>query len=176
MEVLSNTAKCSCCYSCFSYSQFSCCCCCYCSCCWWCCCCCSYCQLSWIFFFFVKEFFIANFYPEKELGGYHNFIMPHCLLLPRNNSLFIINNHAGIILFVIDFRIVDADSSNCDFTIRFLIRVHGLPPGSFNPSSVIVLVRNLDTGQSVFLFFFLFLLAIERKIERANQPTNEVRT
>ncbi|KAL9954501.1 hypothetical protein ACROYT_G042049 [Oculina patagonica] len=36
-------------------------------------------------------------------------------------------------------RIVDADSSNCDYTIRFLIRVHGLPPGSFNPSSVIVL-------------------------------------
>lgn len=36
-------------------------------------------------------------------------------------------------------RMVDADSSNCDFTIRFLIRVHGLPPGSFNPSSVIVL-------------------------------------
>ncbi|KAJ7371019.1 hypothetical protein OS493_028176 [Desmophyllum pertusum] len=36
-------------------------------------------------------------------------------------------------------RIVDADTSNCDFTIRFLIRVHGLPPGSFNPSSVIVL-------------------------------------
>lgn len=108
------------------------------------------------FFFFVKEFFIANFYPEKELGGYHNFIMPHCLLLPRNNSLFIINNHAGIILFVIDFRIVDADSSNCDFTIRFLIRVHGLPPGSFNPSSVIVLVRNLDTGESVSFLFFSF--------------------
>lgn len=38
------------------------------------------------------------------------------------------------------FRVVDADSSNCDFTIRFIIRVHGLPPGSLNPSSVIVLV------------------------------------
>lgn len=82
--------------------------------------------------------------------------MPHCLPLPQR--LFIVKTHEGIILFVIVFRIVDADSSNCDFTIRFLIRVHGLPPGSFNPSSVIVLVRNLETGQS---------------FERANQPTNE---
>lgn len=41
------------------------------------------------------------------------------------------------------FRVVDADSSNCDFTIRFIIRVHGLPPGSLNPSSVIVLVSNV---------------------------------
>ncbi|XP_068749134.1 LOW QUALITY PROTEIN: cation channel sperm-associated auxiliary subunit gamma-like [Montipora capricornis] len=35
--------------------------------------------------------------------------------------------------------VVGADTSNCHFTIRFLIRVHGLPPGSLNPSSVIVL-------------------------------------
>ena len=65
-----------------------------------------------------------------------------------------VKTHVGIIYFIIiDFRIVDSDSSNCDFTIRFLIRVHGLPPGSFNPSSVIVLVRNLDTGQSFSIFF-----------------------
>ena len=42
--------------------------------------------------------------------------------------------------FFFPFREVDADSSNCNFTIRFLIRIHGLPPGSINPSSVIVLV------------------------------------
>lgn len=45
-----------------------------------------------------------------------------------------------LLLFFFLFREVDADSSNCNFTIRFLIRIHGLPPGSLNPSSVIVLV------------------------------------
>ena len=45
-----------------------------------------------------------------------------------------------LLLFFFLSREVDADSSNCNFTIRFLIRIHGLPPGSLNPSSVIVLV------------------------------------
>ena len=102
----------------------------------------------------LEVFFVAKFYTDKDLRCYHNCIMPHCLLLPQR--LFIVTTHVGVILFVIAFRIVDADSSNCDFTIRFLIRVHGLPPGSFNPSSVIVLVRNLETGKS---------------FEQANQPT-----
>ncbi|KAK2573969.1 Transmembrane protein 120B [Acropora cervicornis] len=44
-------------------------------------------------------------------------------------------------------REVDADSSNCNFTIRFLIRIHGLPPGSLNPSSVIVLQTKFQDYQ-----------------------------
>ena len=106
--------------------------------------------------------------------------MPHCLLLPQR--LFIVKTHVGIILFVIDFRIVDADSSNCDFTIRFLIRVHGLLPGSFNPSSVIVLVRNLDTSQCLFLFSFFNIWTNYwtgeptdqwKTYKPANEPINE---
>ncbi|CAH3111707.1 unnamed protein product [Porites lobata] len=52
-------------------------------------------------------------------------------------------------------RLVDADSSNCDFTVRFVIRVHGLPPGSFNPSSVIVLSCIGILASLILMFFAL---------------------
>ncbi|XP_027052574.1 cation channel sperm-associated protein subunit gamma 2-like [Pocillopora damicornis] len=52
-------------------------------------------------------------------------------------------------------RIVDADSSNCDYTIRFLIRVHGLPPGSLNPSSLIVLSCIAILAVLILTFFLL---------------------
>lgn len=61
--------------------------------------------------------------------------------LTKQRSPYHLKTHVGIVSLY--FRIVDVDSSNCDFTMRFLIRIHGLPPGSFNPTSVIVLVRNL---------------------------------
>ena len=93
--------------------------------------------------------FLLNALVTTAASAIHSSVVFLCyilrFLLPRNNSPYYQNSCRDCFI-VIDFRIVDIDSSNCDFTMRFLIRIHGLPPGSFNPSSVIVLVRNLDAG------------------------------
>ncbi|KAK3743026.1 hypothetical protein QZH41_009277, partial [Actinostola sp. cb2023] len=41
--------------------------------------------------------------------------------------------------FTIEFSNRGVGDTNCDYTLRFTIRVHGLPPGSLHPSSIIVL-------------------------------------
>ena len=43
-------------------------------------------------------------------------------------------------LLIIVFSCRKVDSSNCDFTFRFTIKIVGIQPGSINPSLIIVLV------------------------------------
>eukprot|EP00112_Aurelia_sp_Birch-Aquarium-sp1_P008833 Seg1984.2_Seg1984.3 transcript_id=Seg1984.2_Seg1984.3/GoldUCD/mRNA.D3Y31 product="Cation channel sperm-associated protein subunit gamma 2" protein_id=Seg1984.2_Seg1984.3/GoldUCD/D3Y31 len=48
--------------------------------------------------------------------------------------------HPPVYYFIIEFSNRKVDSSNCDFTFRFTIKIVGIQPGSINPSLIIVLV------------------------------------
>ncbi|XP_048586067.1 cation channel sperm-associated auxiliary subunit gamma isoform X2 [Nematostella vectensis] len=55
-------------------------------------------------------------------------------------------------------RGIELDSTNCDYTLRFVIRIHGLPPGSINPSCIIV-----GSCFGIMVVVILVLFAFKRK-------------